>query len=36
VSECAINGAWLWIFDQITGTDLPRQYACAMTKGVGN
>jgi len=34
--QCGINGAWLWIFDQIKGTDLPRKYARAMTKGVGN
>ena len=33
--QCGITGAWLWIFDQIKGTDLPRQYARAMTKGVG-
>lgn len=31
---CGITGAWLWIFDQIAGTDLPRQYAHAMTRGV--
>jgi hypothetical protein len=33
-SQCGITGGWLWIFDQIQGTDLPRKYAHAMTKGV--
>ena len=33
-AECGIAGAWLWIFDQIAGTDLPRKYARAMTRGV--
>ncbi len=33
-AQCGITGAWLWIFDQIAGTDLPKQYAHAMTKGV--
>lgn len=32
--QCGITGAWLWIFDQIAGTDLPKQYARAMAKGV--
>jgi len=32
--QCAISGAWLWIYDQIAGTELVRQYARAMTKGV--
>ncbi|MBV8978400.1 MAG: hypothetical protein JO261_03285 [Alphaproteobacteria bacterium] len=32
--QCGITGAWLWIFDQIAGTDLPRQYAHAMINGV--
>lgn len=32
--QCGITGAWLWIFDQIQGTDLPKQYAHAMIKGV--
>ncbi|HWA91781.1 MAG TPA: hypothetical protein VG889_17215 [Rhizomicrobium sp.] len=32
--QCGITGAWLWIFDEIKGTDLPRQYAQAMNKGV--
>ena len=32
--QCGITGAWLWIFDQIAGTDLPRQYARAMKRGV--
>lgn len=35
-AECGITGAWLWIFDQIAGTDLPRKYARAMTKGVSD
>jgi hypothetical protein len=35
-TQCGITGAWLWIFDQIQGTDLPRQYAHAMTRGVGD
>jgi hypothetical protein len=33
-TQCAITGAWLWIFDQIAGTKLPKQYAKAMTAGV--
>jgi len=32
--QCGITGAWLWIFDQIAGTDLPKQYAHAMIRGV--
>ncbi len=33
--QCGITGAWLWIYDQIKGTtDLPRQYAKDMKKGV--
>jgi hypothetical protein len=35
-TQCGITGAWLWIFDQIQGTDLPRQYAHAMSRGVGD
>jgi hypothetical protein len=34
--QCGITGAWLWIFDQIKGTDLPKKYAHAMTKGVSD
>jgi hypothetical protein len=34
-TQCAITGAWLWIFDQIAGTTLPKQYAHAMIQGVG-
>ena len=30
-----ITGGWLWIFDQIAGTDLVRKYAHAITRGVG-
>lgn len=34
-SQCGITGGWLWIFDQIAGTDQVRQYAHAILKGVG-
>jgi hypothetical protein len=34
-TQCGITGAWLWIFDQIKGTKLPRHYAHAMSSGVG-
>lgn len=34
--QCGITGAWLWIFDQIKGTKLPKQYAHAMIKGVSD
>lgn len=34
-TQCGITGGWLWIFDQIAGTKLVRQYAHAITKGVG-
>jgi hypothetical protein len=34
-SQCGITGGWLWIFDQIQGTRQVRQYARAITKGVG-
>jgi hypothetical protein len=33
--QCGITGGWLWIFDQIAGTDQVREYAHAMTRGVG-
>ncbi len=33
-AQCGITGAWLWIFDEIKGTDLPKKYAHAMIKGV--
>lgn len=33
--QCGITGGWLWIFDQIAGTTLVREYAHAMLKGVG-
>jgi hypothetical protein len=33
--QCSITGGWVWIFDQIAGTKLVRQYARAITKGVG-
>ena len=32
--QCGITGAWLWIFDQIAGTDQVKEYAKDMTKGV--
>jgi hypothetical protein len=34
-SQCGITGGWVWIFDQIAGTKLVKQYAHAITKGVG-
>ena len=34
-TQCGITGGWLWIFDQIAGTDLVRKYAHAITSGVG-
>lgn len=33
-AQCGITGAWLWIFDQIAGTKLPKKYAQDMTAGV--
>jgi hypothetical protein len=33
--QCGITGGWLWIFDQIAGTNQVREYAHAMIKGVG-
>lgn len=35
-AQCGITGAWLWIFDEIAGTDLPKKYARAMTRGVSD
>ena len=35
-AQCGITGAWLWIFDQIQGTKLPKRYAHAMTRGVSD
>jgi len=32
-NQCGINGGWLWIFDQIAGTDQVKEYAKDMTKG---
>jgi hypothetical protein len=32
---CGITGGWVWIFDQIVGTPLVKQYAKAINKGVG-
>ena len=34
-TQCGISGGWLWIFDQIAGTNLVRKYAHAITSGVG-
>jgi hypothetical protein len=34
-AQCGITGGWLWIFDQIAGTKQVKQYAHAITKGVG-
>ena len=34
-TQCGITGGWLWIFDQIAGTKQVKQYAHAITKGVG-
>ena len=34
-TQCGITGGWLWIFDQIAGTNLVRKYAHAITGGVG-
>lgn len=34
-TQCGITGGWLWIFDQIAGTNLVRKYARAITSGVG-
>jgi hypothetical protein len=33
-TQCGITGGWLWIYDQIKGTKLPKQYAKAMIAGV--
>jgi len=33
-AQCGITGGWLWIFDQIAGTDQVKEYAKDMTKGV--
>jgi len=35
-SQCGITGGWLWIFDQIAGTKQVRQYAHAISSGVGD
>ena len=35
-AQCGITGAWLWIFDQIAGTKLPKQYAHQMAKGLSD
>ncbi|MEJ0046807.1 MAG: hypothetical protein WDN04_12355 [Rhodospirillales bacterium] len=33
--QCGITGGWVWIFDQIAGTNQVRKYAQAITAGVG-
>lgn len=33
--QCGITGGWVWIFDQIAGTDQVREYAHAIIRGVG-
>ena len=32
--QCGVTGAWIWIYDQIAGTDQVRKYAHAITSGV--
>jgi hypothetical protein len=32
--QCGITGGWLWIFDQIAGTNQVKQYAHAINTGV--
>ena len=34
-TQCGITGGWVWIFDQIAGTKQVKQYAHAITAGVG-
>ncbi len=34
-TQCGITGGWVWIFDQIAGSSLVKQYAHAIAKGVG-
>jgi hypothetical protein len=34
-TQCGIIGGWVWIFDQIAGTKQVKQYAHAITTGVG-
>jgi len=34
--QCGIIGGWVWIFDQIAGTKQVKQYAHAITTGVGD
>ncbi len=34
-TQCGIIGGWVWIFDQIAGTNQVGQYARAIGKGVG-
>jgi hypothetical protein len=33
--KCGIIGGWVWIFDQIAGSNQVKQYATAINKGVG-
>jgi hypothetical protein len=34
-TQCGVTGGWVWIFDQIAGTNQVRKYAHAITSGVG-
>jgi hypothetical protein len=34
-TQCGITGGWVWIFDQIAGTNQVKKYAHAITAGVG-
>ena len=34
-TQYGITGGWVWIFDQIAGSNLVRKYAHAITSGVG-
>jgi hypothetical protein len=34
-AQCGITGGWVWIFDQIAGTNKVKKYAQAMISGVG-
>ena len=33
-SQCGVTGGWVWIFDQIVGTNQVKKYATAINKGV--
>jgi hypothetical protein len=34
-AQCGVTGGWVWIFDQIAGTDQVKKYAQAIISGVG-